>query len=422
MENTDRRVFETAFELWSSRSNQMLTRQRLKRYTYGDQWGDIVRDEKGVYMPEHVVLDRTGKRSITNNLIRRLVKTIIGRYRDMAAKNSWYDTDEQSMDALCELDELDSRLLEEFLISGMAIQRVSDDDPLAPVFPHVVNVNPAQFFCNDFRDPRGTDIEMVGMLHDMSPAELHLRFGKASDDAAHELERIIASADCTSIPTHGSATAFFSAPAGRIRIVEVWSRQFDNVGCVSWWVRWFMPSGKLIDMYKSPWRHESHPFVLKFYPLTDGEIHSFVEDVVDQQRYINRLIVLMDQIMATSAKGVLLFPVGQKMPQYTWDDITRRWATPDGVLPITGNGELPQQISHSGGDANAYRLLEMELRLFDRTSGVGSALLGGTGMNEGSSGIQHYQAQVESATIALADIFNTFRSLIKHRDVKLRNL
>ena len=426
------RIFETAYCLWSARSPQMDVRRRLKRYTYGDQWCDLILNSDGRYITEYEQITSTGRTPLANNLIRRLVKSIIGRYRDMAEKSKWYDSSAQSIDTVCELDELDSRLLEEFLISGMAIQRIADDSPFAPVHPSdfskscpdVINVPPPQFFCNDFRDPRGHDIEMIGMLHDMSPAEIRARFGHGNPETIAEIDRLLADNDTVAVPASLSATAFYSAPPGRVRIIETWSRQYDNSGRISWQARWFSASGKVLDSYPSPWAHGSHPFVVKFYPLTDGEVHSFVEDIVDQQHYINRLIQLMDRILATSAKGILLFPVHQKLKDMTWKDIADRWASTDSVLPIAGpSSEAPRQVSSNGGDTNAYRLLEMQLKLFDQTSGVGSALLGGaSGAAERVTGIEHYQAQVENATIALADIFSTFRSLIRHRNTKLNSL
>lgn len=76
----------------------------------------------------------------------------------------------------------------------------------------------------------------------------------------------------------------------------------------TWHCRWFSPMGDLLTEYESPFGHKEHPFVMKFYPLTDGEVHSLVEDVIDQQKYVNRLITLVDHILSASAKGVLLFP------------------------------------------------------------------------------------------------------------------
>lgn len=420
MDKTDRRVFDTCFELWSARSRLLDRRRRLKRYTYGDQWGDIVTRPDGKRVVESDWITSTGRRPITNNLIRRLVKTIVGRYRDMSARNGWYTA--PSDDSLL-LEEVDSRLLEEFLISGMAIQRVADDNPLDENGANVSNVCPEAFFSNDFRDPRGLDIEIVGMLHDMSPAEAVMRFGNGGSDAHPEaLRELLSNSAADGVPVTVSSAEFFTPVRGRLRVIEVWTREFDGIGTLIWRARWFTPSGKLLAAYDSPWAHGSHPFAVKYYPLTDGEVHSFVEDVIDQQRYINRIIVLIDRILATSAKGVLLFPMHQKPENMDWKEVSERWCRPDGIIPVSGRDDLlPRQIGGTSADAGAYRLLEMELNLFDKTSGVGAALLGNAN-GSGANGAEYYNAQVENATIALADIFRTFRSLVEARDNKMGRL
>ena len=101
--------------------------------------------------------------------------------------------------------------------------------------------------------------------------------------------------------------------------------------------------------------------MLRLYPLTDGEIHPFVEDVIDQQRYINRLIMMIDKMMASAAKGVLLFPVDQLPEDMKWEEVFDTWARSDGVIPITGRGtSLPQQVVTPTDGVGAYRLLELQ--------------------------------------------------------------
>lgn len=418
-----------AYALWSARSQLAAKRERLKQFTYGDQWRDPVRDGKGRSMTERDMLMREGMQPLTNNLIRRLVKTIVGRYRDVAETSGWYASASSDTDGL--LDELDSRLLEEFLISGQAIQRAADDNPLRYYRPTVENVSPDTFFVNDFRDPRGYDVDVVGMLHDMSPGEMVMRFGTTPRRRA-EVDDIISRAvaeaaeygQSFSAPTQEpAAVSFRRARPGRVRVIEMWTREYyigtaedpADAGIV-WRCRWLTPDGIVLADYRSPWRHGRHPFVFKFYPLIDGEIHPFVEDLVGQQQHINRLIVLIDRVMSSSAKGVLLYPVNQLPRGLTLSDVAENWASPTGILPITGApGPLPQQMATNGGDNQAHRLLEIELKLFQDSSGVNEALSGGTA-TAGNTGADLYRQQVTNATIALADILKTFRSGIDARD------
>lgn len=424
-------ILEGAYRAWSSAATLRLRRERYKNYTYGKQWCDTVRDMSGRYVPEQEVLEASGVKPLSNNLIRQLVKTVVGRYRTKAAEEGQYESGDVSELARrnC-LSELDSRLLEEFLISGCAIQRIVDERRWEGCGVWVDNVDPRRFFVNQYCDPRGSDIELIGMLHDISFAELVNRFACGSKERVKRFRHIYSGGEPESAfavgPELGSAADpadFFNpAQAGRCRVIEVCTFDSRETGHGAdlefvWHCRMLAPDGSVLHEYDSAFGHGSHPFVVKMYPLTDGEVHSFVEDVIDQQRYINRLIVMMDKILTTSAKGVLLFPVDQKADNVSWDDITRVWARSDGVIPIRGTGTyLPQQVVTNTSNPGAYQLLQLQMKLFEDISGVGDALLG---RSDGSArGADMLDSQIRNATIALADIFETFNSFITMRNAK----
>lgn len=421
---------EAAAKAWCAGADLRQRRQRYKSYTYGDQWCDMVRDAKGRLIREDEQIRGSGGKAMSNNLIRQLVKTVVGRYRTQAAEAGAYEGAIAAIAEANALAELDARLLEEFLISGCAIQRVVDERRWAGTGIWIDNVDPRTFFVNNFRDPRGHDIDLIGMLHDMSLAEIINRFSHGNTDVAARLRHIYSSnvSDYSITGDLGKsrdATDFFSSSTpGRCRAVEVWS--FDATQSKGdtearlefcWHCRWFAPDGTLLDEYDSPFAHGAHPFAVRLYPLTDGEVHPFVEDVIDQQRYINRLIVMIDRIMTTSAKGVLLFPVDQMVDSMSWSDITNVWAQSDGVIPISGQGQqLPQQVITNTSGSGAYQLLEMQLKLFEDISGVGDALLGRT--HGTARGVEMFDTQIRNATIALADIFETFTSFARARNEK----
>jgi hypothetical protein len=186
-----------------------------------------------------------------------------------------------------------------------------------------------------------------------------------------------------------------------------------------WRCRWFSPMGDVLADYLSPYWHNSHPFVMKFYPLTDGEVHSFVEDVIDQQKYVNRLITLIDHIMGASAKGVLLFPDTALPEGFTWNDIKRIWSATNGIIPYSPNhsGDMPKQISTNATDIGAYEMLQIQMKLFEDISGVNNALQGK--LSSSTIGAETFQRQIDNATIALADIFDTFNAFRTERNKKL---
>lgn len=73
-------------------------RERNKRYNYGDQWSDIV-CVNGVKMTEEQYIMKQGNIPLKNNLIRRLVRNVIGVYRSQATEPTCYarDRDEQKL-------------------------------------------------------------------------------------------------------------------------------------------------------------------------------------------------------------------------------------------------------------------------------------------------------------------------------------
>ncbi len=447
-------VYAAAREAWMAAAGQRERRRRFKNYTYGRQWDDPVRTPSGDITTEGQLARSSGKTPLTNNMIRQLVKSVVGRFRHMLAQSAA----QPSADAVRnQLDELDCRLLEEFLISGCAVQRIVSERRPDGAGVWVDNVSPDRFFVNAFTDPRGSDIELCGMLHDMSLHEVMMRLGHNDPARCEKISRIYSEgAARAAVPfsvARPASASFESAGAtGRCRVIEVWALEGRTMlrchdrndasvfflpadadtaslppGVTSapyhtlrWHGYWYAPGGELLYDTDSPWAHGRHPFAIKFYPLTDGEVHSFVEDVIDQQRAVNRLITLIDQVLGISAKGVLLFPENQKPYDMTWQQVADQWARPGGIVRYSGiNGIRPEQISSGPGAAGAYELLNTELRLFDRISGVGSALQGRDPASA-TTGADLYRQQAENASIALLDTFETFNSFRRARDAQMK--
>ena len=181
-----------------------------------------------------------------------------------------------------------------------------------------------------------------------------------------------------------------------------------------WHCRWFTPMGDVLIEYDADGGH--HPFVMRFYPLIDGEVHSLVEDVIDQQKYLNRLISLVDQAMMSSAKGVLLYPETALPDGFTWNDVRRVWSSPGGILPYspTLSEARPEQIQANASDFGAYDMINLQLKMLEEVSGVHGALQGKNVATGGSSSL--YKMQSDNADLALTDIYDTFNAFRRQRD------
>lgn len=454
------KLLNEAQSAWLALAPARRRRERLKAFTYGRQWGDSVRTPDGRFISEEQRMAEEGRVPVTNNIIRQTVKSIIGRYRHMLTPQEaeGADTLRQALDS--PLTETDARALEEFLISGMAIQRV---EPGAE--PR--NVSPMRFFHQRFERPDGSDCRLLGMLHDLGEAELLERFADGDPRTARSLRGMLRrGSECASAGLFGLGLKgeSFAAPAreGTFRIIEVWkltTRQalevedpgapgmpraepLEALGRIEgenmrraergleplfvrhhatelWQRAWLTPAGEALEVRDMP-PGTTPPFVLCFYPMIDGEVHSLVEDVVHQQKYVNRLISLLDHIISSSAKGVLLYPADQLPEGFTWRDIRRIWANPNGILPYkrTKSGLSPEQVNSQGqGSAAASDMLRVQLQLFDQISGATGAVRGAS-QTAGGEGM--LRAETQNALVSMLDILACFRAFTLRRDAILK--
>ena len=191
----------------------------------------------------------------------------------------------------------------------------------------------------------------------------------------------------------------------------------------SYWYYYILsPFGDILEEGETPYEHKSHPYVFKAYPFIDGEIHSFVSNVIDQQRYTNRLITMYDWIMRASAKGVLLFPEECLPDDMSIEDVADEWARFNGVImikqPKTGTA-LPQQVANNATQIGISELLNMQLKFFEDISGVNGAIQGKPGYSGMSASL--YNQQTQNATMSLLDLLDTYSSFIRdgaYKDVK----
>lgn len=460
-------MLEQAHAAWERMAKIRDRRRRYVRYTYGDQWSDPAKDRHGLTVTEGELFSAGGRRPpLSNNLIRRMVKAVVGRYRmgeegkdtsntpDSAAVERWRGFNS--------LDEVDARTLEEFLISGMAVHRVWGERRPAGDGVWVDAVAPERFFINEVSDSRAVDTELIGQLCDMGMPELVMRFSRGDRGRAMRLRELYTAMDgelplLASESLSSPGEAFFHGIPGKCRVIEVWTLESrEALRChdpldatfavaplshepeirrlnsrrrrmklplvetrwelaTAWHCRMFAPDGTVLDEFDSPLRGGSHPFAVKLYPLVDGDVHSLVEDVIDQQRYVNRLITMMDTMMGTAAKGVLLFPTGCKPEGQSWQSVAEMWADPGGVLPYRPfQGTEPHQVVTPVSDFGAREMLATQISLFEDVSGVSSALMGKS--VSGVVGVERYESEVRNASVAVDDLLKTFSNFTAMRN------
>lgn len=498
---TNRRVYDVLMEAnyyWNQMSDFRRERERNKRYTYGYQWDDIVTvNEDGCIkkMTEGEYIKKQGNVPLKNNMIRRLVRNVVGVFRSQSKEPTCTarDRDEQKLGEtmstilqcnrqLNRMSEVDARTMEEFLISGFIVHRKSYGWRNGKEDCWTDYVQPNNFFIdNNMRDFRGWDVSCLGEVHDISFGELCEQFAQSPEDYqklkdiyAYAMDKQVISTTMASFGYSNNNDTDFLVPRdyGRCRVIEVWRKEQKpryrchdyqngdifkiNVEDYDYYVtqvnkermalgrangmeddeiplveaEWFMddywyfyylsPFGDILKEGETPFEHGSHPYVFKAYPFIDGEIHSFVADVIDQQRYTNRLITLYDWVIRATAKGVLLIPedcLGDHDPQ----EFADAWTQVNGVIVFkpSKSGQLPTQIAANATNIGIGELLNLQLKFFEDISGVNGALQGKPGYSGTSAAL--YNQQTQNATTSLLDLLEAFSYFVRdgaYKDVK----
>ena len=494
----DRRAFDILMEAqyyWSQMDDFRKDRERNKRYTYGFQWDDMICVD-GKSMSEEEYIKSQGNVPLKNNLIRRLVRSVLGVYRSQSKEPTCTarDRDEQKLGEtmstilqcnmqLNRMNDVYARTMEEFLISGFIVHRKSYGWRNGKEDCWTDYVQPNNFFIdNNMRDFRGWDVSVLGEVHDISFGQLCEQFASSPQEYRQLRDIYKWAARKDYIATYAERFGYsrlenydflFTSEPGRCRVIEIWRKEQkpryrchdyqngdifkideedyaqvvlteneermrmakeagmpeDEVPLIKatwfvddyWYFYYLSPFGDILREGETPYEHGSHPYVFKAYPFIDGEIHSFVADVIDQQRYTNRLITLYDWIMRASAKGVLMMPEDCLPDGVSIDDIAESCTEFNGVIVYkpSKSGKVPEQVANNSTNIGIAELLNMQLKFFEDISGVTGALQGKPGYSGESA--SHYNQQTENATKSLLDLLECFSCFVvdgAYKDVK----
>ena len=378
-----------------------------------------------------------------------------------------------------ELRELDKRTIERLLVSGVCCGKVTHgfnfEKQKTDTWVEMVNHN-LLFWDSASTDTRLWDLSLIGEIHDLTIDDVVAAF--AQDTAtANTIRDIYARPEIyESVYYNLSSEKFdnadFNCPAdpSLCRVIEVWRKETkarylchdwangteykvdakdiaevkkendsrieaakkfgidpEEIALIDyerfvdrfWYARWLTPWGDVLREMESPYEHKSHPYTLCIYPNYDGECHSFISDIIDQQRYINRLITLFDFIMGASAKGVLMVPEDCIPDDMSRSDFLDEWVRYNGVIFYKAKPgyPLPTQISSNSTNVGAMEMIQLQLQLMTEISGISGALQGKQAKSGTASSL--YAQESQNSANNLVDILTTFNSWRERRDKKM---
>lgn len=484
-------VLLEAQHCWDSLRTFREERERSKNYCYGKQWNDKV-VVNGVTMTEEQYIIQQGNIPLKNNLIRRLVKTVMGVYHSQNKEPicNANDRDEQKLGEVMSatlqcnwninrLPSLLGRMFEDYLIGGAVFTKewAGWRNEKKDCWTETVSPNHV-FFDGAMRDIRHWDLTMIGEIHDITFEDLCAKFAKGPKDVASLKNTYGLAARREYLSEYTDRTTgkqlknidFLSPYDTKLcRVIEVWRKELkpryrchdylngdyykdeienedaikrvnaermkmaaeqgmsaDDVPLIEyewfmdsyWYYRFLTPFGDSLQEGETPYAHKSHPYTIKLYPFIDGEIHSFVADIIDQQRYVNRLITLNDFIIRAGAKGVLMYPEELITENMNKEQIMDEWTRFNGVIFYKAKPgvDMPAQIANNSTNIGIHELLQIEMNLLEDVSGVTGALQGKPGFSGTSAAL--YSQQQQNASSSLLDILESFSDFVVECSIK----
>lgn len=184
---------------WNSLDEARRKLRRSLMYSYGDQWGDYVRDPDSTnYITEGELIKKNGKVPLKNNMIAPILSNIDGQLRQNLMRPICVSRDNREttlgemmsiaieyVHDINELEELDSDSMRMLLNGGITAQRIefgiNNSKDKRDVW--IYGVNPSRIFFNtNLEDVRMWDITCIGEIFDMSLDDIIAHFGNTPED------------------------------------------------------------------------------------------------------------------------------------------------------------------------------------------------------------------------------------------------
>lgn len=493
----DLRLLQRANNAWENLRGMREERERVLRYCYSDQWSDII-EWDGHRFTEREYIRRQGNTPLQNNIMISILNSIVGLYSKQGVepvcfartKDSQWLSDMMSatMQANWQNTQMPvvlKHIFEDGLCSGVHMSRETYEERDQEEDAYTDYCCPNLIFFEGGADPRHKDLNMIGVLHDISPEDLYHEFTR--EDVGLTIEKLseifFLNKDEDSRggnqlnDRYSLDNVSFGTPTDprNVRVIEVWTKEtkpryqcydpiagdadssffrmeradIDSVRKINlkrkqeysaagipeeerayitatpivdvyWHYTFMAPDGTVLTEGESPYEFHSHPFTLRLYPYVNGEIHPFMSNIIDQQRYINRLIVMHDMAAKSAAKGITIVPLDCVPDDMTPQDFADQFTMYDGLVfyntaRLNPNAR-PEIITSNGVQIGTTELLQMEMNLVRDITNVSGALQGKT-PSAGTSA-SRYSMETQNATTSLYSIIADFTDFTEQLALK----
>ena len=339
-------LLDTCRQYWDSLYEFRARRMKARKYARGDQWHELIEDpDTGDTITEEDYIKSQGKIPFKENIIRQLVKNLLGQYRTNPTVSTIIarDRDEAKLAEMLSIAlrnvydlnyvrELDARNLEEFLISGAVISKVGykywKERNMEDVY--IENINPNRIFFNtDISDFRLFDLRLIGEIIDTTIDDIVSVF--AEDEAAEErIKSWYTNYDIPETPVDDALSAqqndnidfYTPAEVHKCRVIAVWQ-------------------------LKSEWRVYAHDYL-------DGS-YNIVDYTLDDIKKLNEYRLSMAEQNGVDKESIPLIEAWKRKEQFWYF----KFLTPYGQC--LSEGETPYEHGEHPYSCVFYPMLDGEV-------------------------------------------------------------
>ena len=328
------------------------------------------------------------------------------------------------------------------------------------------------FFNSDIRDRRLSGLRQVGYLHDFTIDQIVTQFavdenGDYDEKKAEEIKDHYGdSVGTTNWAQYNPNSGGFydTGHSGLYRVIEVWEAAEEvvkyvhdpaegtqevldeSIGDIAslnadrreagmpelkiinrreevWHYYYMSPHGFMLADGLTPYWHDSHPFVIGLLNWKDAETWGIYEAIIHPQRWLNRMMVLYDELLAGTAKGTLRIPSTSIPEDSSAEEIATAHSTPNSAFVYESHpsrnptGAYPEQITRSSVPNEVFALLPILKDWIQEVSGAKGPISGDD--PERKTTASQYQMQIDQGLLANLDIFESHYECLNEVDEKV---
>lgn len=191
-----------------------------------------------------------------------------------------------------------------------------------------------------------------------------------------------------------------------------------------WHYQALAPGGLILEEYDSPYEHGSYPYTFKIYEYVNGNVIPYMSPVIDQQRYINRLVTLFDIVIQASAKGITMIPKSCVPNSMTEAEFARSIRETGNFIfydDMEGRSmNKPEVVVSNTNMTGITDMLQLQLGFIPDITSVSEALQGKTAKSGTSASRYALESQNSTTSVsALLLKFGTFEQQVAEKKMQV---